>query len=29
MRKVAAATDDAVEGMKAAAERRTPEWRAQ
>jgi enoyl-CoA hydratase/carnithine racemase len=26
MRKVAAATDDAVEGMKAAAERRTPEW---
>jgi len=27
MRKVAAATDDAVEGMKAAAERRTPEWR--
>jgi enoyl-CoA hydratase/carnithine racemase len=27
MRKVAGATDDAVEGMKAAAERRTPEWR--
>jgi E-phenylitaconyl-CoA hydratase len=27
MRKVAAATDDAVEGMKAAAERRAPEWR--
>ena len=27
MRKVATATDDAVEGMKAAAERRTPEWR--
>jgi enoyl-CoA hydratase/carnithine racemase len=27
MRKVAGATDDAVEGMKAAAEHRTPEWR--
>jgi enoyl-CoA hydratase/carnithine racemase len=27
MRKVAGATDDAREGMKAAAERRTPEWR--
>jgi E-phenylitaconyl-CoA hydratase len=27
MRKVAGATDDALEGMKAAAERRTPEWR--
>jgi enoyl-CoA hydratase/carnithine racemase len=27
MRKVAGATDDAIEGMKAAAERRTPEWR--
>jgi enoyl-CoA hydratase/carnithine racemase len=27
MRKVATATDDAVEGMKAAAEGRTPEWR--
>ena len=27
MRKVATATDDAVEGMKAAADRRTPEWR--
>jgi enoyl-CoA hydratase/carnithine racemase len=27
MRKVAGATDDAVEGLKAAAERRTPEWR--
>src|SRR5206468_5090924 len=26
MRKVAGATDDAVEGMKAAAERRTPTW---
>jgi (E)-benzylidenesuccinyl-CoA hydratase len=26
MRKVAGATNDAVEGMKAAAERRTPEW---
>src|SRR3954469_6767991 len=26
MRKVAGATADAVEGMKAAAERRTPEW---
>jgi enoyl-CoA hydratase/carnithine racemase len=26
MRKVAGATQDAVEGMKAAAERRTPEW---
>ena len=26
MRKVAGATHDAVEGMKAAAERRTPEW---
>ena len=28
MRKVAAATDDAREGMRAAAERRTPEWQA-
>jgi enoyl-CoA hydratase/carnithine racemase len=27
MRKVAAATDDAVEGMTAAAEKRTPEWK--
>jgi len=27
MRKVAAATDDAREGLRAAAERRTPEWR--
>ena len=27
MRKVAGATEDAAEGMKAAAERRTPEWR--
>jgi enoyl-CoA hydratase/carnithine racemase len=27
MRKVAGATEDAVEGMKAAAERRAPEWR--
>jgi E-phenylitaconyl-CoA hydratase len=26
MRKVAGATEDAREGMKAAAERRTPEW---
>jgi E-phenylitaconyl-CoA hydratase len=26
MRKIAAATDDAVEGMRASAERRTPEW---
>jgi E-phenylitaconyl-CoA hydratase len=28
MRKVAAATDDAAEGGRAAAERRAPEWRA-
>ena len=27
MRKVAAATDDASEGMRAAAEKRSPEWR--
>jgi enoyl-CoA hydratase/carnithine racemase len=27
MRKVAAATDDATEGLRAAAERRAPEWR--
>ena len=27
MRKVAAATDDAAEGGRAAAERRPPEWR--
>jgi enoyl-CoA hydratase/carnithine racemase len=26
MRKVAGATDDAKEGMRAAAERRAPEW---
>jgi enoyl-CoA hydratase/carnithine racemase len=28
MRKVAGATDDAAEGMRAAAERREPQWRA-
>ena len=28
MRKVAAATEDAAEGGRAAAERRPPEWRA-
>jgi 1,4-dihydroxy-2-naphthoyl-CoA synthase len=27
MRKVAAATDDAKEGMQAAAEKRAPQWR--
>jgi enoyl-CoA hydratase/carnithine racemase len=27
MRKVAGATDDAAEGVRAAAERRPPEWR--
>jgi 1,4-dihydroxy-2-naphthoyl-CoA synthase len=27
MRKVAAATDDAGEGIKAFADKRTPEWR--
>jgi enoyl-CoA hydratase/carnithine racemase len=29
MRKVAGATEDAKEGMAAAREKRTPEWRAQ
>jgi hypothetical protein len=27
MRKVAGATEDAAEGMRAAAERRRPEWK--